>query len=113
MGSGSHIPHRCTQVMPGSSGGGLRRRMRGSGLSLIGLSRGGLGGLGGLGRAGRFGSGGSGGVGWAASARHKGRRSVAIRGTSAIMAAISGWESRYWSWLPKLAAPGTSRISQA
>jgi hypothetical protein len=38
---------------------------------------------------------------------------VAIRGTAAIIAAISGWESRYWSWVPKFAAPGTSRISQA
>jgi hypothetical protein len=38
---------------------------------------------------------------------------VVIPGTAAIMAAISGWESRYWSWVPKFAAPGTSRISQA
>jgi hypothetical protein len=110
MGSGSHIPHRFTQVMPGSSGGGLRRRIRGSGVRLGGLgcfSRFGLRGLI------RGGSGGSGGVGWAASARHRGRISVAIRGTAAIIAAISGWDRRYVSWLPKFAAPGTSRISQA
>jgi hypothetical protein len=113
MGSGSHIPHRFTQVMPGSSGGGLRRRIRGSGFSLGGrggFSRGGLGGVGGLVRGG---SGGSGGVGWAASARHRGRSRRLICGTAAIIAAISGWESRYWSWVPKFAAPGTSRISQA
>jgi hypothetical protein len=97
MGSGSHIPNRCTQVMPGSSGGGARRRILGSGFCLGGFSRGGLGGLGGLIR---WGEGGSGGVGWAASARHKGRRSVAICGTAAIISAISGWERRYWSWLP-------------